>query len=67
MERLNWLADRSKAGMQRSAGMMVNYLYRLADVESNHEAYVGEHKVVASAELRRLARDCPLAARSARS
>jgi len=66
MERLNWLADRSKAGMQRSAGMMVNYLYRLADVESNHEAYVGEHKVVASAELRRLARDCPLAARSAR-
>ena len=62
MERLNWLADISAQGMQRSAGLMVNYLYRLPDVENNHEAYVREHAVIASHEINRLARDCTLAA-----
>ena len=60
MEKLNWLADTSRLGMQRSAGMMVNYLYRLADVEKNHEAFVREHEVAASHELKKLARDCAL-------
>jgi hypothetical protein len=45
--------------------MMVNYLYRLDEVESNHETYVREQKVAASRELRRLAAECPLAARAA--
>ena len=58
MEKLNWLADVTKAGMQRSAGIMVNYVYRLGDVEKNHEAYVREHEVVASHELKKLAREC---------
>jgi malonyl-CoA decarboxylase len=60
LQRLNWLADTSKRGMQQSAGMMVNYLYRLDDVEQNHEMYVREQKVAASRELRRLAAECPL-------
>jgi malonyl-CoA decarboxylase len=60
LERLNWFADISKRGMQRSAGLMVNYLYRLDDVEENHEIYVREHRVVASHALRKLARECPL-------
>jgi malonyl-CoA decarboxylase len=47
--------------MQRSAGLMVNYLYRLADVEKNHEAFVREHEVVASHELKKLARESVLA------
>jgi malonyl-CoA decarboxylase len=55
MERLNWLADTSAAGMYRSLGMMVNYLYRLNDIERNHEAYAKEMRVVASRELMRLA------------
>jgi hypothetical protein len=42
--------------MQRSVGVMVNYEYRLADVEDNHEAYAREHRVIASADVRRLAR-----------
>ena len=63
LERINWLADTSSHAMQRSAGMMVNYLYRLNQVEENHEAYVRDHKVVASAEIRRLARECPLSPR----
>ncbi len=62
MEKLNWLADTSRQGMQRSAGMMVNYLYRLADVEKNHEAFVREHEVAASHELKKLARECALTA-----
>jgi malonyl-CoA decarboxylase len=61
VERLNWLADASKRGLQQSAGMMVNYLYRLDEVEENHEIYVREGKVAASRELRRLAAECPLA------
>jgi len=67
MEKLNWLADTSKPGMQRSAGIMVNYVYRLADVEKNHEAFVHEHEVAASHELKKLARDCVLAAPAARA
>jgi malonyl-CoA decarboxylase len=39
LERINWLADRSDKGMRDSAGMMVNYLYQLKLIESNHEAY----------------------------
>jgi malonyl-CoA decarboxylase len=60
LERLNWLADTSKRGLQQSAGMMVNYLYRLEDVEQNHEMYVRDRKIAASREIRRLATDCPL-------
>ncbi len=60
MERLNWLADSSKSGMARSAGLMVNYVYRLKDVERNHEAYAKEHLVVASPGLSLLARESRL-------
>jgi malonyl-CoA decarboxylase len=57
LERLNWLADSSKTGIARSAGMMVNYVYRLKDVERNHEAYANRHAVVASPGLSLLARE----------
>jgi malonyl-CoA decarboxylase len=63
LERLNWLADTSPRGWATSAGMMVNYLYRLDEVENNHELYVREQKVAASRTLQRLADECPLAAR----
>ena len=56
VERLNWLGDVSEKGLQQSAGIMVNYLYRLADIEANHEAYRGEGRVAASGALRALAR-----------
>jgi malonyl-CoA decarboxylase len=60
MEQIDWLADTSKRGMQLSAGLMVNYVYRLADVERNHEAFVTDHLVVASHEFKKLARECVL-------
>jgi malonyl-CoA decarboxylase len=56
VERLNWLGDVSEKGMAQSAGLMVNYLYRLGDIAANHEAYRGEGKVAASAAVRNLAR-----------
>jgi malonyl-CoA decarboxylase len=35
---------------------MINYLYRLAEIEDNHEAYTGDGRVVASVTINRLAR-----------
>jgi len=56
VERLNWLGDVSTKGLQQSAGVMVNYLYRLGEIEANHEAYRGEGRVAAASALRNLAR-----------
>ena len=56
VEQLNWLGDVSPKGLEQSAGIMVNYLYRLADIEANHEAYRGEGRVIASSAVRNLAR-----------
>jgi malonyl-CoA decarboxylase len=51
IERINWLADVSDKGMRQSAGIMVNYLYRLSDIEENHEAYAGSNAVIASSSV----------------
>lgn len=56
LERINWLADTSPLGMQRSAGLMANYVYRLADVERNHELYSREYEVSTSRAIETLAR-----------
>jgi malonyl-CoA decarboxylase len=56
LERINWLGDSSAAGLQRSVGFSANYVYRLPDVERNHELYVREHKVRASREIEALAK-----------
>ena len=62
LERLNWMGDVSEQGMQRAAGMMVNYVYWLDELERNHERYFRDHDVVASPAVERLARECPLSA-----
>src|SRR3954447_12196380 len=56
VERLNWLGDVSPKGLQQSAGMMVNYLYRLGDIEANHQAYRDEARVVPPSAVRGLMR-----------
>ena len=56
VERLNWLGDTSPKGLQQSAGIMVNYLYRLPEIEANHEAYRGEGRVAAASAIRNLLR-----------
>ncbi|MDE2228811.1 MAG: malonyl-CoA decarboxylase [Alphaproteobacteria bacterium] len=57
IERINWRGDLSKKGLQQSFGMMINYLYRLGDIEENHEAYTGEGRITASAGVLRLIKD----------
>ena len=54
VERLNWLADVSANGMKQSAGMMVNYLYRLSEIDTNHERYKGSGQVTSSSAVRGL-------------
>jgi malonyl-CoA decarboxylase len=54
LERINWLGDLSAKGMRESAGVMVNYLYRLDDIEKNHEAYANDGEVVASSAVKKL-------------
>ncbi|MGA8899849.1 malonyl-CoA decarboxylase [Bradyrhizobium sp.] len=54
LERINWLGDTSAKGLRESAGIMVNYLYRLDDIEKNHEAYANEGTVVASSAVKKL-------------
>jgi malonyl-CoA decarboxylase len=66
LQRLNWMGDTSQTGMSRSLGLTANYLYRLADVERNHEAYAQEHHIVASRQLERLARQAHAAKRLTR-
>jgi malonyl-CoA decarboxylase len=62
LERVNWMGDISESGMARSAGLMVNYVYWLAEVERNHERYFREHVIAASSQVEKLARECVLAA-----
>lgn len=57
VERLNWLGDTSRKGIQQSAGLMVNYLYKLNEIERNHETYSGQGKAVLSSGVKSLLKD----------
>ncbi len=65
LDRLNFLGDTSESGMARSAGLMVNYVYWLAELEKNHERYFRERLVNASPAIEKLARECALPGRDA--
>lgn len=52
LERINWLADTSSKGMAQSAGIMVNYHYKLGKIDDNHEEYARDGKIVASRQVR---------------
>jgi malonyl-CoA decarboxylase len=54
LERIDWMGDLSPKGLRESAGLMVNYLYRLEDIEKNHEAYANDGEVVASSAVKKL-------------
>ncbi len=56
IERINWLGDISKRGLEQSAGIMVNYRYVLEDVEDNHERYCATGEAPISMEVKRLAK-----------
>ena len=54
VERLNWAADVSDNGYRQSAGIMVNYLYRLDDIRSNHDSFTGNGTIATSSAIRGL-------------
>jgi len=54
LERLNWMGDTSATGLRRSYGLTVNYVYRLADLERNHDAYANKFRVASSITFRQL-------------
>ena len=49
------MGDLSHKGIAESYGIMVNYLYDLAEIERNHEAYANERAVVASSVVKNAA------------
>jgi malonyl-CoA decarboxylase len=59
LERLNFLGDTSERALRQSHGLMVNYLYDLADIERNHEAYAQQRTIVAASPVTRLVRGAP--------
>jgi malonyl-CoA decarboxylase len=54
LERIDWLGDTSPKGLRESCGIMVNYLYRLEDIEKNHEAYANRDEIAASSAVKKL-------------
>jgi len=54
VERINWLGDTSPNGLRQSCGLMVNYAYRLAEIEDNHEAYAGGQPIRTSSAVKSL-------------
>lgn len=51
---LNWMGDTSGKGFRESGGFMVNYLYRLPDIETNHESYKVDGKRRTASAVRKL-------------
>ena len=43
MHRLNVHGNPTAGGLQKSAGLMCNYLYSLPDLRSRHESFMGSH------------------------
>lgn len=54
VERLNWLANPSPVGLERSAGIMINYRYVPEYIPENHTAYVASGRIHISDEIGRL-------------
>ncbi|MDB5521626.1 MAG: Malonyl-CoA decarboxylase [Tardiphaga sp.] len=54
LERIDWQGDLSPKALRESAGVMVNYLYRLDDIEKNHEAFANQGEIAASSAVKKL-------------
>lgn len=54
VERINLDSDTSAKGLAQSGGLMVNYLYKLADIETNVDLYTESGTVAVGPSMRRL-------------
>ena len=59
VDRINWRANATPTGWDRGLGMMVNYRYRLKDIERNHDRYASDGSVAVSDDVRRLTDAAP--------
>ena len=50
---ININANVSEVGLNRSFGVMVNYLYELKNIEKNHEDYINNKKIIISDQLKK--------------
>ncbi|XP_010538735.1 PREDICTED: malonyl-CoA decarboxylase, mitochondrial [Tarenaya hassleriana] len=48
VERINWMADRSEKGLRQSGGIMVNYVYRLENIEEHAHSYLSSGEIRSS-------------------
>jgi malonyl-CoA decarboxylase len=67
IERINWMGDTSRKGMQQSYGLMVNYSYRPPRIERNHEQYVKQGRLALSKEVAELLEEPKPAPKSSKS
>ncbi|MBV8913413.1 MAG: malonyl-CoA decarboxylase [Acetobacteraceae bacterium] len=51
LERINWLGNVARRGINESYGVMVNYLYDPDTIEANHEAFAHHGTVARSPEV----------------
>jgi len=57
LERLDFLGDASEKAMRQAHGLMVNYRYKLDDIEKNHEAFADQGEIAAAPAVRRFLRE----------
>ena len=50
---ININANVSEVGLNRSFGVMVNYLYERKNIEKNHEDYINKKKIIISDQLKK--------------
>lgn len=50
--RINWMGNTSEYGINKSFGLMVNYVYNLKKIEDNHEAYVQNGELAISKSVK---------------
>jgi malonyl-CoA decarboxylase len=55
LHRINFLADTSPRALAEAHGLMVNYQYKLDEIEANHERLAQGGPIAASAEVQKLA------------
>lgn len=51
VERINWMADTSEKGLNQSAGIMVNYVYRVENIEEYAQSYFSSGQIHASSDI----------------
>lgn len=57
VERINWGGNFTRSGIRQSASIMVNYLYKLPQIEKNHELYSGKGVITASSPVRKMSKN----------